>query len=293
MPTFEGRIPDGNYGAGTVLLWDRGTWEPVGDPHEGLARGQARLSAQGRAPERPLGAGAHRTASGEREARELAADQGTATTRPTRRLTSPSRQRSDSVVSRSRRRSRRRGARGGLGRAEPKPDHSIGAPTTCQHARPAGLRRAGPRHAGRRAYRKPTTGYFEIKFDGYRALTAASGDEVRIFTRNGLDWTDRFAIDCRSARRGSISTARCSTAKSSRSTTTATRISAAAAGDQGRQGEPRPTSSSICSMDGGKSLARPAASERKDRLRALLAEAGRRRAGLSSPTTSRAMAAPC
>jgi bifunctional non-homologous end joining protein LigD len=36
---FEGRIPEG-YGAGTVLLWDQGTWEPVGDPHAGLADGK-------------------------------------------------------------------------------------------------------------------------------------------------------------------------------------------------------------------------------------------------------------
>src|SRR5579885_2406047 len=28
---FEGIIPKGQYGGGTVLLWDRGTWEPVGD----------------------------------------------------------------------------------------------------------------------------------------------------------------------------------------------------------------------------------------------------------------------
>ena len=34
--TFEGRIPEGNYGAGTVLLWDKGEWEPIGDPHAGL-----------------------------------------------------------------------------------------------------------------------------------------------------------------------------------------------------------------------------------------------------------------
>ncbi len=33
----------------------------------------------------------------------------------------------------------------------------------------------------------------EIKFDGYRALIAASGDEVRVYTRNGHDWTEKFA----------------------------------------------------------------------------------------------------
>jgi bifunctional non-homologous end joining protein LigD len=33
----------------------------------------------------------------------------------------------------------------------------------------------------------------EIKFDGYRALVAASGDQVLVHTRSGLDWTDKFA----------------------------------------------------------------------------------------------------
>src|SRR5438445_13679263 len=36
---FEGVIPAGEYGGGAVMLWDRGYWEPVGDPKEGLKKG--------------------------------------------------------------------------------------------------------------------------------------------------------------------------------------------------------------------------------------------------------------
>jgi len=37
---FEGIIPDGNYGAGAVIVWDRGRWVPLEDPHEGMQKGK-------------------------------------------------------------------------------------------------------------------------------------------------------------------------------------------------------------------------------------------------------------
>ncbi|MCK9919098.1 DNA ligase D [Microbacteriaceae bacterium K1510] len=44
---FEGLIPEGEYGGGTVMIWDRGTWEPEGDPHEGLTKGHLSFTLDG------------------------------------------------------------------------------------------------------------------------------------------------------------------------------------------------------------------------------------------------------
>lgn len=44
---FEGRIPEGNYGAGTVILWDVGRWLPVEDPEAGLAAGKLLFDLHG------------------------------------------------------------------------------------------------------------------------------------------------------------------------------------------------------------------------------------------------------
>ena len=44
---FEGTIPAGQYGAGAVMVWDRGTWTSQGDPHEGFKKGHLDFTLNG------------------------------------------------------------------------------------------------------------------------------------------------------------------------------------------------------------------------------------------------------
>jgi bifunctional non-homologous end joining protein LigD len=45
---FEGTIPRDQYGGGTVMLWDEGTWEPDDDPDEGLRKGKLSFQLYGK-----------------------------------------------------------------------------------------------------------------------------------------------------------------------------------------------------------------------------------------------------
>src|SRR3989454_326987 len=44
---FEGIIPEGNYGAGAVIVWDRGRWVPLEDPHDGMQKGKLLFELHG------------------------------------------------------------------------------------------------------------------------------------------------------------------------------------------------------------------------------------------------------
>src|SRR5262245_15325882 len=44
---FEGIIPPKQYGSGTVMLWDRGTWEPKEEPHAGYKKGRLKFELRG------------------------------------------------------------------------------------------------------------------------------------------------------------------------------------------------------------------------------------------------------
>jgi bifunctional non-homologous end joining protein LigD len=45
--SFEGTIPEGEYGGGTVMIWDRGRWIPEADPHKGYAKGHLEFTLEG------------------------------------------------------------------------------------------------------------------------------------------------------------------------------------------------------------------------------------------------------
>ena len=72
---FEGTIAKGEYGGGAVIVWDNGTWAPLGDAHKGLEEGPSRIRAARAEAQRALASRKDARQAG-REARELASDQG-------------------------------------------------------------------------------------------------------------------------------------------------------------------------------------------------------------------------
>ena len=184
--SFEGSIPEGHYGAGDVIVWDRGVWLPEGDPAQGYAKGKLRFRLQGE----KLGGSWHlfRTRLGGKqeqwmlvksddEAARAEADYDVLQAEP------------DSVLS----------ERSLIPRAKGKPKVA---------AKPRRSAKANTLSAAKKAplpatlapqlatlVETPPEGdwHYEVKFDGYRILARIDGDEVRLFTRNGHDWTARLA----------------------------------------------------------------------------------------------------
>ncbi|MBL8658723.1 MAG: DNA ligase D [Rhodospirillales bacterium] len=193
--SFEGRIPKGEYGAGGVIVWDRGRWVAMGDPEDDYRRGALKFRLLG---EKLLG--------------------GWTLVRLKRREG----ERDNWLLIKERDEFARPGDGDALLREAPESVVSGHTLETLPPADPAKEPAAG-------AVRKPRTGgsvrgiefddapaaalpdfvapqlatlaekppdgdgwLHEIKFDGYRALVRVDAGDVRIFTRNGHDWTARY-----------------------------------------------------------------------------------------------------
>jgi len=178
---FEGDIPKGHYGAGKVIVWDRGSWTPVGDPRDGLAQGKLVFQLHG---EKLAGLWELVCIAKPGEAKAqwlLLKKRGDAWARSSRDydvLTALP----DSVVDQP------------LGPAEGRePQATADGPDLSQAVRAALPKTLAPQLATLAA-EPPADGDWvvETKFDGYRLLARLARGRAQLFTRNGHDWTARL-----------------------------------------------------------------------------------------------------
>ncbi len=203
---FEGVIPEGNYGAGAVLLWDRGTWSPIGDPHKAYRKGHMEFELEGeklqgrwhlvkmanrRNEKREnwlLIKGEDefaRTESGPDILEEL--PKSVKTGRAIEELqggkapTAPPRKRKVPAA------------------VEPPTDRELNGPTTPHPQKIKGTRKADlpdfvqPQLAT--LVKSAPSGkrwLHEIKLDGYRLQARVDDGDIQLLTRTGLDWTHKF-----------------------------------------------------------------------------------------------------
>lgn len=189
--TFEGSIPEGHYGAGDVIVWDRGVWIPLEDPAKAYAKGKLKFELQG---EKLSGIwNLVRThMPGKKENWFLIKHQDSAA-RPQDDYDVLSAE-PDSVLSER------------TLISKPKLAAEQAKPVKKSQAKPrkaASGTLTGARKAKLPAQLKPELATlvdsapegqwsYEIKFDGYRIMARIDHDQVQLFTRNGHDWTHKL-----------------------------------------------------------------------------------------------------
>jgi bifunctional non-homologous end joining protein LigD len=183
--TFEGVIPAGEYGAGAVIVWDRGTWEPLVEPHDGLESGNLKFALSGEKLRGAFVLVRMKPKPGERGENWLLIKERDEHVRP-RDEYDVLAARPESVASG---RTVEQVASSGMeaGGAPP------GAPASIPDEAPfqlATLSAAPP--AGE-------DWLHEIKYDGYRVRLAVEGGAARVLTRGGEEWSDRMGALVRAA----------------------------------------------------------------------------------------------
>jgi len=173
---FEGIIPEGNYGAGAVIVWDRGRWVPLEDPHEGMRKGKLLFELHGYKLKGKWTL--VKLKKGEKEWLLIKEKDGY--------VAADSALPPESVLS-------------GLTVEELKAGMDRAAPVVKDLARLKAPRRAvtlaeaEPMLAETREQPFSKPGWlFELKLDGYRVRAAREGGEARLVTRNGHDIASAF-----------------------------------------------------------------------------------------------------
>ena len=223
---FEGTIPQGEYGGGTVMLWDRGIWVPENnaDPAKGLRKGELKFTLAGEklkgswvlvrmrhdrdggkrknwllikhrdGYEREKGSSIlddDRSVASKRSMEQIAAGKGRS---PSSFMTGPGNASSPSAVWHSNR-----------------SDNAMKAPAASKKSPRASSSRRKSKTAIAPSFippqlcksvSRPPLGanwVHEIKLDGYRMQLAIADGQAALRTRKGLDWTDRFTAIAQAA----------------------------------------------------------------------------------------------
>jgi bifunctional non-homologous end joining protein LigD len=212
---FEGTIPTGQYGAGTVMLWDRGTWHQDEDPEQAYRDGKLHFTLHGqklRGEWVLVRRGGHASASREKgdpwflfKVRDVEAvpddDDGILAREPY----SVSSGRDLDEIAAGKKRVRRRREQPLADQHDKSPARSVSLPpadpqtrkkllATLSGAKKAPLPEKVRPQLATLVQQAPSDDAWlnEIKFDGYRMICRAQGRQIKLLSRNGLDWTARL-----------------------------------------------------------------------------------------------------
>ncbi|MET0264536.1 MAG: DNA ligase D [Duganella sp.] len=176
---FEGTIPPKQYGAGKVIIWDKGSWQPQGDPHKALAAGNLKFTLHGHKL-RGRWVLVRMRGKGEKQQPWLLIKEKDDYARAAGEFSVVD-EMPDSVKALP---------------MPPLPGDAPAAPETAPMPAPASAlpHTLAPQLATlvEAPPADPENWLFEIKFDGYRILSRIDGDDIRLLTRNGNDWTHKL-----------------------------------------------------------------------------------------------------
>jgi len=206
---FEGVIPPKQYGAGTVIVWDRGTWEPVGDPRAGYRAGKLKFQLHGEKLKGGWTLVRMRSDADSRQEPWLLIKERDAEAKPASDFSVVDAL-PDSVLaaSASRRAGKKKAAaakavlpkapaksaRQTKARGTPREAGTAIAPGALVGAKRAAVPLTLSPQLATLVDRAPEEDdwIYEIKYDGYRILARIDKADVRLFTRNGHDWTAKL-----------------------------------------------------------------------------------------------------
>lgn len=222
---FEGTIPKGQYGGGTVMLWDRGYWEPEGSksPEEALRKGDFKFTLEGKRLHGSfvLVRMRHDRDGGKRtnwllikHRDDFSVEENGAAVLEENATSVASARTMEAIASGKGRKPKPFMLQNGEVEADAVWDSSHGLAAEGRHTRtktakkPAAAKRVKsampdfiPPQLCETLARPPSAdGWIhEIKFDGYRIQMRIEDGEVTLKTRKGLDWTGKYPAIARSA----------------------------------------------------------------------------------------------